>query len=139
MQHHTKEVIAMADTIIFTTHRTGDQYVAENDAYTIPMKGDHPGPVELLVASLGGCAALTLEAILEKKRITVQHIEVETKAEYVKDPRRIGKVRMTFRVRAEGLTEKELQSTLKLSERYCPVHQTLTHQVDIEATGEILT
>ncbi len=122
-----------------TTRLSGEQFIAANDEHEIPMKGGHPSPVDYLVASLGGCAGLTLKAILEKKRIRVDELEVSTDAKWDENNRYLETIDLTFKVRAEGLTEQKLQSSIALSHKHCPVHQTFEQNVNINTDGEILT
>ncbi|MFO7942427.1 MAG: OsmC family protein [Bacillota bacterium] len=130
----------MADKKSVTAKMVDGRPVATVGEHTVSMREDEASPVDLLVVSLAGCASLTLQAILEKKRITVEELDVDIEATYSEDrPRRLTNMDMKFSVRAPGLDREELESSMEIAERYCPVHQTLVGGTDITTSGEIVS
>ncbi|MFP4199845.1 MAG: OsmC family protein [Clostridia bacterium] len=129
----------MADKKFVTAKMVDGRPLANVGEYTISMREDEPSPVDLLVASAAGCASLTLQAILEKKRITVEELKVDIEATYSEDrPRRLVTMDMKYTVRAPGLDQDALESSMEIAERYCPVAQTLLNGAKINAVGEVV-
>ncbi len=130
----------MADKKFAKAEMVEGRPVITIDDHTIPLSDGEPTPVDMLLASLGGCAALTLQAIMEKKRMEVESIVVEVEGTYTEDrPRRLELMELTFKVKSPGLDQEELDSTLELSERYCPVHQTLSGGTEIVSVGQVVS
>lgn len=108
---------------------------AEVGGKKINMTGSGPSPTDLLIASLGGCLALTLQSILQKRRVNVEKVEVDTKAYYSNDPAYFGEVDVHFRVKTKTPVDNTvLQSSVQLAEKYCPVHLTYSNQVEINTS-----
>ncbi len=97
-------------------------------------------PSELLLSALAGCASVDVVEILAKKRTPLSHLEVHVTAEQEPDPPWIfRKIHMNFIVKGEGLTEKNVEQAIQLSdEKYCAVAATLRAEVDITTSFEIL-
>ncbi len=130
----------MADKKFATAEIVDGRPVAKVREHTVTMKDGEPTPVDLLLVSLGGCATLTLQAIMEKKRLPVESIAVDIEGTYAEErPPRLETISMAFRVKSPGLDQRELDATLELSERYCPVHQTLHGGTEITVTGEVIS
>ncbi len=104
--------------------------------------GENAGmkPSELLLSALAGCASVDVVEILAKKRTPLSHLEVHVTAEQEPDPPWIfRKIHMNFIVKGEGLTEKNVEQAIQLSdEKYCAVAATLRAEVDITTSFEIL-
>lgn len=78
-------------------------------------------PMELLLMSVGSCAATDVVHILRKGRVEVQRCDVVvegTRAET--EPQVFTDIHLTFRVAGERLTEQRLARAIELSsEKYC--------------------
>ena len=115
---------------------TDDAVTTQIDGHTLHMGAGHPSPVDHLIASLAGCAGLTLRRILEKRRIDVQSLEIETELRHTLDPYRIEEIQVTLRVRSEKLKTEVLDASIDLTEKHCPVGVALAGAVKIRLRGE---
>jgi putative redox protein len=84
-------------------------------------------PPELLLASLGTCAAFYAMQYLNAHKLRVEELEVEVVAEKAKDPARLG----AFRIDVRGPAEANAEG-LKRAVEKCLIHNTLTHPPRIE-------
>ena len=78
-------------------------------------------PMELMLMSIGGCAATDVVYILTKGRIEVQQCKVTVDATRTEtEPRVFTSIHLTFKVAGVGLTEGKLARAVELSaEKYC--------------------
>jgi putative redox protein len=102
-----------------------------------PIFGDDEAmrPTELLLGALGGCTGLNAVLLLKKFKQPFKSLEVEVEGEQEKDwPRRFTKIEITFRIGWEGKHDGELvDRALDMAcNRYCPIHATLSHGVEIK-------
>ncbi len=84
-------------------------------------------PPELLVASLGTCAAFYALQYLNAHKIPAGELKIEITAEKVKDPARVG----IFRIDVHGPAEANPEG-LKRAVEKCLIHNTLLHPPQIE-------
>ncbi|MCY4130355.1 MAG: OsmC family protein [Gammaproteobacteria bacterium] len=78
-------------------------------------------PMELMLMSVGSCAATDVVHILTKGRVDVRHCSVTVDAQRAdEDPQVFTAVHLTFKVSGERLTERKLARAVELSaEKYC--------------------
>ncbi len=91
-------------------------------------------PPELLLASLGSCAAYYAADYLKRQNITIAGTRVQVTAEKVAGPARLDQ----FRISVEApiaLTEKQEDGMYRAIE-HCLIHNTLLHPPKIEITVE---
>jgi putative redox protein len=96
-------------------------------------------PMELLLMSLGGCTAMDIVWILQKKRVVFDDFRVEMDAEKTEEhPKVYTRIHLKFIFTGKGLNMKDLEQAAKLSaEKYCSVGAMLgkaakiTHEVEI--------
>jgi putative redox protein len=97
--------------------------------------GSGPTPMEALLAAIGGCAAMDVISILEKKRQTVTGYRIELNGERVPLgtwPRPFTTIRITHVLTGEGLDPVAVARAIELSEeKYCSVMATLREGPDV--------
>ena len=95
-------------------------------------------PMDLVLLGLGGCQAMDVVWILDKKKIKFQKLWVELEAERVDDfPKVFSKIHMKFIVVGD-VPEKALEQAATLShEKYCSVGAMLGHSVEITHSVEV--
>lgn len=97
-------------------------------------------PSELMLVALASCTAVDVVEILGKKRIELESLEISAEAEQEKDPPwTFRKIHLLYRLKGEGLTEKDAEQAIHLSEsKYCSVASTLRGVAEITTSFEIL-
>ena len=99
-----------------------------------------PNPYELLMAALGACKSMTVRMYAEQKhwplqgvQVTLTHDKIHA-ADCVDCENKVGLVdRIAVEISFAGeLTDEQRNRLLEISEK-CPVHRTLTSQVQIES------
>jgi uncharacterized OsmC-like protein len=97
-----------------------------------------PNPYDLLLASLGACTSMTLRLYADHKKIPLQRVEVRLRhfRVYATDcaecETKEGMVDHIDReIKMEGdLSADQRAKLMEIADR-CPVHRTLTHEVNI--------
>ena len=86
-------------------------------------------PPELLLASLGSCAAFYAVQYLKTRNLAETGVEVTVTAEKLKQPARVGhfRVQVTYPV---SLTEEQTEGLMR-SVNHCLIHNTLLSQPEI--------
>jgi len=86
-------------------------------------EGSAFGPMQLLLAALGGCTGIDVLGIMRKQRQELTSFEILVSGERVAEhPRVYGKVHVEYRLKGKGLKEKAVQRAIQLSEdTYCSV------------------
>jgi putative redox protein len=87
-------------------------------------------PPELLLASLGSCAAFYAVQYLKTRSLSAGAVEVSVHAEKLKNPGRLG--HFQIEVRCPGTLTNEQQQGMLRSVHACLVHNTLMSVPDIE-------
>jgi putative redox protein len=118
-----------------STDSTGHSVILSTPDENFGMK-----PSELLLSALAGCTSVDVVEILAKKQTPLSHLEVQVSAEQDADPPwAFRKIHMTFTLKGEGLTEKNVQQAIKLSEeKYCSVAATVRGVAEITYSFKIL-
>jgi putative redox protein len=78
--------------------------------------------------------------ILEKKRMTLTHLEISSSGEQDQDPPwTFRKIHMHYKIGGKNLTEKAVAQAIQLSEeKYCSVAATIRGTAEIISDFEIL-
>lgn len=107
------------------SHKIISDQPADNGGEDVGMT-----PPELLLASLGSCAAFYAVQYLKTRNLDYSGVEVSVTAEKLKQPGRIG----NFRIRVTCPTQLTLEQreSLMRSVRHCTVHNTLMTAPQIE-------
>jgi putative redox protein len=87
-------------------------------------------PPELMLASLGSCAAFYAVDYLKRQKLTVEGTKVRVTAEKAKNPARLDQFKIEVDVPA-GLSEEQVKGVDEAVRR-CLIHNTLTHPPSIE-------
>jgi len=97
-------------------------------------------PSELILSALAGCASVDVINILRKKRTPLSYLEVNVTADQDEEPPwTFRKINIKFMVKGEGLTAKNIEQAIRLSEEnYCSVAATLRGVAEITTSYEIL-
>jgi putative redox protein len=125
--------------IIAGPHR----YIAD-EPMSVGGNGAGPSPYEYLLAALGACTAMTIRLYAERKQLPLKHVSVllkhdkihaedcencETKAGMVDHIERA--------VTLEGeLDEQQRAKLLEIADK-CPVHRTLSSEIDIKTREKV--
>lgn len=109
----------------------GELHIGKEKGYT---------PFELLVASIAGCSAIVFRTILEKKRITYHEFTMETevrRSEALAKP--LESVHLHYKIKAEGITQKQLEKALELAMKNCTIVQSVKDSIEIIETIELIS
>ena len=87
-------------------------------------------PPELMLASLGSCAAFYAVDYLKRQKLPVEGIKVRVTAEKAKNPARLDQFKIEVDVPA-GLGDEHLKGVDEAVRR-CLIHNTLTHPPAME-------
>ena len=100
-----------------------------------PSEGVGMKPSELMLVALGACSSVDVVGILEKRKVTLTHYEVQVSAEQDEDPPwTFRKIHLKYILAGKDLNAKDVQKAIELSEgKYCSVAATL------KGTAEITT
>jgi putative redox protein len=109
--------------------------------FTVPIDAsvDHgganegPRPMELILLGLGGCTAMDVISILQKKRQEVTNFEILLHAERASDhPKVFTDITVEFVVTGHNLDEEAVKRAVELSEtKYCSASAMLRKVVPI--------
>ena len=119
----------------------GLQFVAKAEPSGVAVVMDAPEatggagsgvtPMHNLLLSLGGCTAMDVISILQKKRQNVTAFWVEIDATRAEEhPRRYTKIALTYVVRGYNVDPAAVERSIELSqEKYCGVTATLNAEI----------
>jgi putative redox protein len=99
-----------------------------------------PSPVQAVLASLGGCTAMDVIAILRKQRQRVTGYEVRVEGErHQEHPRYFTRIVMVHRIHGHHIRPEAVAEAIRLSDtKYCSVHAMLEPKAEIVSRFEIL-
>jgi len=102
-----------------------------------------PGPYELLLAALGACKAMTVRLHANRKQFPLQRVQVRLQhrriyaADCAECETKTGMIdRIECAIMLEGdLNDEQRRRLMEIAEK-CPVHRTLTSEIDIRSVEE---
>lgn len=96
-------------------------------------------PIELFLIGLGGCTGMDVISILQKKRVPLNNLEIEIKAERADEhPRVFTKIDLKYIVYGENIKPEDVERAIDLSEnKYCSATAMLRSTVEITSSFEI--
>ncbi len=99
---------------------------------------DAATPMDMILLGLGGCQAMDVAWILDKKKVKFDKLWVELEAEKAEDfPKVFTKIHMKF-IAVGDVPLKALEKAANLShDKYCSVGQMLGHSVEITHEVEV--
>ena len=105
-----------------------------------PDEGVGMKPSELLLVALGGCTAVDVVEILQKKRMPLSSLEIEVSGEQdTQNPWPFRKIHLLYRLRGQNLDVQSVEQAIRLSEeKYCSVAATVRGVAEISYSFEIL-
>jgi putative redox protein len=97
-------------------------------------------PSDLLLMALGGCTAVDVVGILQKKRQKLTGLEIRVTGEQQADPPwTFQKFHIHYIVKGRGLSQKAVEDAIHLShDKYCSVSATLRLSVPVTNDFEII-
>jgi len=97
-------------------------------------------PMQMLMAAVGGCAAIDVVGILQKQRQKLDDLQIEVEGERINvdDYTQFSKVHIHFKLSGD-LDEHKVSRAVQLSlEKYCSVAKTLEKTAKITSSFEIV-
>ncbi|MEQ8425036.1 MAG: OsmC family protein [Cyclobacteriaceae bacterium] len=118
----------LEDELYVSTNEHGHEVLV--DMRSSDLKKNQ-SPVELLLSSVGPCAAVDITLMLKKRKRTILEFITETDGTRNEDhPRSFNKIHCHYKVTSPDVTEDELQKVARLSlEKYCSVADSLKAKV----------
>ncbi len=98
-------------------------------------------PMEMVLLGMGGCTAFDIAQILRKRRREPDLLEIDLEAQRADEvPKVFTSIHLKYRVRGEGITEREVQRAIELSlEKYCSATRMLAETAAISFEFEVLS
>jgi putative redox protein len=98
-----------------------------------------PGPFDMLLASVGACAAVDVVEIMKKQRTPLRAMNVRVEAYRVPDtPRRLASAVLHFTLNGAGITREKAERAVELSiTKYCSVRSSLIAEAPVTWTIEL--
>jgi putative redox protein len=98
-----------------------------------------PPPMELVLTALGGCTALDVIHILEKKRVKLEGIEIKLEAERADEhPRVFKKIKIEYIFQGKDLKDSDLKNAVELSaDKYCSVSAMIRKTAELDYSWKI--
>ena len=105
--------------------------------------GDESGfrPMQVLLASLGGCSGIDVINILKKSRVDFDAVDVDVEGERKQgvEPSPFTGVKLTFTVTGRSVDRAKAEKAVSLSvEKYCSAIASLDPAIKVETAVEIV-
>lgn len=96
-------------------------------------------PMELLLISLGSCTGSDVNSILQKKRVPLDHIELNINGERSDThPKVFTKIHVEYVFYGQNIDAKDLERAIDLSQnKYCPISAMLKESCEITHSYQV--
>jgi len=86
-------------------------------------EGTGPSPKKMLLTSLAACTGIDIVSMLEKMRVPITGLELDTEADLTDEhPKVFSEIRLIYRVFGENIDRAKVEKAVQLSkEKYCGV------------------
>jgi putative redox protein len=103
-------------------------------------RGEALTPKEMVLQGLVGCTGLDVAAILKKKQVRFEELEVAAAAEQNEShPVVFKKIKITYRLKADPADRNHIERAIELSEKqFCGVSEMLRQSAEITTELEIV-
>lgn len=119
------------DKTVSTDLPFGELTISGNEAYGFR-------PFQLLVSSIASCSGMVFRTILEKQRVELEELIIETKVERnAEEAHKIEKIMLHFIVKGKNLNEQKLLRNLGVARRNCAMIRSVEDSITIEETLEL--
>ena len=127
-------VVEHLDGMRFSGQGASGHSVLMDAAETSGGQNSGPRPVEVLLASLGGCTGMDVISILRKMKTEPQALRVEIDDERAAEyPKVITHLHLTYVVKGD-VPRENVEKAVNLSlEKYCPIVNTLSGVAEISS------
>jgi putative redox protein len=123
----------------------GKQFIgidSTNHSVVLSTPGEGIGikPSDLLLIAVAACSAVDVVEILEKKRMPLSQLVINSSGEQDQDPPwTFRKIHVHYKIGGRNLTEKAVAQAIQLSEeKYCSVFATIRATAQITSDFELL-
>ena len=98
------------------------------------------GPMQLLLAALGGCTGMDIAVILKKKHLDLTDLKVKVRGKRAEDyPMIWTEIEVTYLLWGNDLNKKDVEQAIALSEeKYCSVGIMLEKAAAVRSNYRIL-
>ncbi|MEI5908585.1 OsmC family protein [Bacillus spongiae] len=96
-------------------------------------------PYQLLVSSIAVCSGGVLRKILEKKRMNIDDISINTKVKRnEQQANRVEMIHLHFVIKGKGIEEKKIEKAMELTKKHCSMVQSVKGSIEVEETFSII-
>lgn len=97
-------------------------------------------PFQLMTSSIAVCSGGVLRKIMNKRHQTVHDIQIEAEVERdEKQANKITAVHLHFIVKAENVTEAQMQKNMEWTKKNCSMVQSVKDSIAVTETFELLS
>jgi putative redox protein len=128
-----KAVVRQVNGMTLTGKSDSNHWVVMDGSATVGGAGAGSSPKELVLVGLGGCTAMDVISILNKKRAPMTDLEVRLSAKVGEDhPKAFTDVHIEYVVTGDGVRPEDVERAIELSTtKYCSVSAMLRPAVKI--------
>jgi len=107
------------------------------DGREVKIGGGGPRATDLLLMAVAGCSGATLNALLKRDGWEARSFRIKVEGERSQDrPRRFAEIYVKYELECQGLSRDKLEEYLVITERTCPVIQSLNSRIHLSAELE---